>query len=118
MGHRVVDNPERSRFEIFEGVSEGVSEDASEDGNAGGELAGFAEYHLSEGEIAFIHTEIDSRFEGRGLAGALARAALDAARERGLAVLPYCPFIRGWIGKHPEYTELVPAGRRARFGLA
>ncbi|MGK5532708.1 GNAT family N-acetyltransferase [Streptomyces sp. URMC 129] len=107
MGHRVADNPERSRFEIF---------DEGEDGGAA--LAGFAEYHLSEGEIAFIHTEIDSRFEGRGLAGALARAALDAARERDLAVLPYCPFIRGWIGKHPEYAELVPQERRARFGLA
>ncbi|WP_059005991.1 GNAT family N-acetyltransferase [Streptomyces specialis] len=114
MQHRAVDAPERSRFEIFElsGSPEGSESPGDET------LAGFAEYHLSEGEIAFLHTEIDPRFEGRGLAGALARAALDSARERGLAVLPYCPFIRGWIGKHPEYTELVPPGRRARFGLA
>ncbi|MEU9131065.1 GNAT family N-acetyltransferase [Kitasatospora sp. NPDC048540] len=101
MATDVTDNQAASRFEI------------SDDG----ELAGFAEYHRYENEIAFIHTEIDPRFGGRGLAGQLARAALDTAREQGLAVLPYCPFIRGWIGKHPEYTDLVPAAQRDRFGL-
>ncbi|MER5640586.1 GNAT family N-acetyltransferase [Kitasatospora sp. NPDC002227] len=102
MDQPVVDNADKSRFEIRED----------------GELAGFAEYHRSGEEIAFIHTEIDPKFEGRGLAGKLARAALDTAREQGLAVLPYCPFVRGWIGKHPEYVELVPASHRAKFGLA
>ncbi|MEU4106879.1 GNAT family N-acetyltransferase [Streptomyces tanashiensis] len=87
----------------------------------GTETAGFAEYFLSEdeseGEIAFLHTETDPRFAGRGLGGLLARGALDDARARGLHVLPYCPFIRGWIRKHPEYADLVPETRRARFGL-
>ncbi|MFE9428580.1 GNAT family N-acetyltransferase [Kitasatospora sp. NPDC006697] len=101
MEPQVVDNAEKSRFEI----------------QVDGELAGFAEYHRSAGEIAFIHTEIDPRFEGQGLGGRLARAALDTVREQELAVLPYCPFIRGWIGKHPEYTDLVPASHRERFGL-
>jgi predicted GNAT family acetyltransferase len=101
MEPRVADNPDRSRFEIF-------------DDN---ELAGFAEYHRYQDEIAFIHTEIDPRFGGRGLGGALARAALDSARRQGLAVLPYCPFIRGWISKHPDYTDLVPQDQRQRFGL-
>ncbi|MFD4658229.1 GNAT family N-acetyltransferase [Kitasatospora sp. NPDC058444] len=101
MDQSVTDNTEKSRFEIQED----------------GELAGFAEYHRSGDEIAFIHTEIDPRFEGRGLGSRLARAALDTAREQQLAVLPYCPFIRGWITKHPEYADLVPASHRARFGL-
>ncbi|GAA1956575.1 GNAT family N-acetyltransferase [Kitasatospora viridis] len=101
METRVIDNPEKSRFEIRDGA----------------ELAGFAEYHRSGSEIAFIHTEIDPAFGGRGLGGELARAALDAAREQQLDVLPYCPFIRGWITKHPEYADLVPASHRARFGL-
>ncbi|MFD5436489.1 GNAT family N-acetyltransferase [Kitasatospora sp. NPDC127067] len=47
----------------------------------------------------------------------LARGALDDARARGLHVLPYCPFIRGWIRKHPEYADLVPEASRARLGL-
>jgi predicted GNAT family acetyltransferase len=101
MEQRVVDNPDGSRFEIYDGD----------------ELAGFAEYHRFRDEIAFIHTEIDPKFEGRGLGSALARAALDSARERELHVLPFCPFIRGWITKHPEYVDLVPQAQRARFGL-
>ncbi|WP_426366979.1 GNAT family N-acetyltransferase [Streptomyces sp. E-08] len=104
MEPRVTDRPEKSRYEILTG-------------DDGTETAGFAEYHLSDGEIAFIHTEIDPRFGGRGLGGLLARGALDDARVRGLSVLPYCPFVRGWIGKHPEYADLVPEARRARFGL-
>jgi predicted GNAT family acetyltransferase len=104
MEPQIVDAPEKSRFEILAGAG-------------GDELAGFAEYRLSEGEIAFTHTEIDPAFGGQGLGGKLARGALDAARGRGLAVLPDCPFIRGWIGKHPEYVDLVPAGERPRFGL-
>jgi uncharacterized protein len=101
MDSRVADNPDRSRYEILDGD----------------ELAGFAEYHRYKDEIAFTHTEIDPRFEGRGLGGRLARAALDAARAQGLAVLPYCPFIRDWITRHPEYTDLVPREQHERFGL-
>ncbi|MER7048614.1 GNAT family N-acetyltransferase [Streptomyces jumonjinensis] len=104
MEPQVVDRPEKSRYEIL----------AGDDGT---ETAGFAEYFLAEDEIAFIHTETDPRFAGRGLAGRLARGALEDARARGLRVLPYCPFIRGWIRKHPEYADRVPETRRARFGL-
>ncbi|MEU6346603.1 GNAT family N-acetyltransferase [Streptomyces sp. NPDC046977] len=107
MAARVADNPAMSRFELFDAVDESGEE----------ELAGFAEYHLYGNEMAFIHTEVDPRFGGRGLGGVLARAGLDAARDRELRVLPFCPFIRGWIGKHPEYVELVPEGQRARFGF-
>lgn len=101
MAIRVTDNQESSRFEIFDDE----------------ELAGFAEYHRYGTELAFIHTEVDPKFGGRGLGGKLAQGALDAAREQGAAVLPYCPFIRGWITKHPDYAELVPAAQRDRFGL-
>lgn len=101
MEPRVVDAPERSRFEIL----------------ADDKLAGFAEYVRADGEIAFTHTEIDRAFEGRGLGGQLARAALDTARAQNLAVLPYCPFIKGWIVRHPEYADLVPRDRRVEFGL-
>ncbi|MFJ4648263.1 GNAT family N-acetyltransferase [Streptomyces bobili] len=97
----VTDNPSQSRFEIHEGA----------------DLAGFAQYHAYKDEIAFLHTEIGQTFGGRGLAGLLINGALDAARERGLKVLPYCPFVRGWITRHPDYVELVPQQDRARFGL-
>ena len=97
----VVDAPEAERFEI----------------RVDGELAGFAEYRRRNGLIAFIHTEIDPRFEGQGLAGRLIATALDSSREDGLAVLPFCPFVRGYIEKHPEYLDLVPEAQREQFEL-
>ena len=78
-----------------------------------GATAGFAEYALradrrGDGEtIAFIHTVVEDAYSGRGLAGRIARAALDDARARGLAVLPFCPFIKGWIAHHRDYQDLV-----------
>ncbi len=73
-----------------------------------GELAGFAEYQLTDALVVFTHTEVDSAYEGHGVGSALARAALDDVRASGSRrVLPLCPFIKGWIGKHPEYADLV-----------
>jgi uncharacterized protein len=97
----VTDNEAESRFEI----------------RVGGDLAGFVGYILDESLIDLVHTEVDQRFQGSGLAGQLVGASLDSARDRGLAVLPTCPFIRSWIRKHPEYKDLVPEGRRSAFRL-
>jgi predicted GNAT family acetyltransferase len=97
----VTDNPAASRYEL----------------HVNGELAGFADYHLRGGTMSITHTEIEPAFQGAHLATHLARFSLDDARKRGLAVLPYCPYTNAWIKKHPEYTDLVPADRRADFGL-
>jgi predicted GNAT family acetyltransferase len=103
---RVADNPNKARYEIT------VLSD-----NGEGEIAGFVTYHLAEHTISFVHAETDPRFRGDGIGGQLVSAALDSARKRGLEVLPFCPFVRSWMGEHPEYTDLVPAARRAEFGL-
>jgi len=82
-----------------------------------GATAGFVDYRRRPGVISLIHTEIDPSHEGEGLGTLLVRAVLDRARAERLAVLPYCPFIRHFIDRHPEYLELVPAERRAMFAL-
>ncbi len=84
---------------------------------ADGERAGFVIYRLEPERIALLHTEVDDAFEGQGIGGALISGALDDARARGLAVLPFCPFVRGYISKHPEYLDLVPEDERERFEL-
>ena len=84
----------------------------------GDEVAGFTEYHRRGGLIAFVHTEVAPEYEGKGLASRLIAGALDASRDQGLAVLPFCPFVRGYIAKHPgPYLELVPTGLREHFEL-
>ncbi len=101
MAPTVTDVPASDRFEIA----------------VDGATVGFVQYRRVPGQIAFIHTEIDPAHGGEGLGAILVTAALDAARAEGLDVLPFCPFVRGFIDKHRDYLDLVPVGRRAEFGL-
>ena len=87
----VSDNVDRQRYDVF----------------VDGAPAGFAVYRDEPGRRVMTHTEIDDRFEGQGVGGHLARAALDDIRSRGLGVTPQCPFIRAYIDRHPEYADLV-----------
>jgi NAD+ kinase len=87
----VVDSFEQSRYEIL----------------LGGELAGVLHYRRHGGEVELAHTEIDQAFEGRGLAGRLAAAALADARGRATPVVVTCPFVAGYVERHPEYNDLL-----------
>src|SRR3954463_10975517 len=81
------------------------------------EVVGHTAYTPSGGRRSFTHTEVDRRFEGQGLGATLIRAALDDTRAAGLQVLPFCPFVRAFIGEHGDYLDLVPGDQRARFDL-
>ena len=92
MNAEVRNNPAEYRYEVF----------------ADGELAGYTQYVLDRGRIAFLHTEVQDSYEGPGLGSQLSREALDDARARGLMVMPFCPFIAGYIERHiEEYGDLV-----------
>ncbi len=97
----VQDNREQQRFEV----------------HVDGALAGFAAYRLGDDTVTFTHTEVGDEHEGQGLGSQLAAAALDAARDTGLAVVPECDFIAGFLRRHPEYGDLVPEQRRSEYGL-
>ncbi|MGN6819219.1 MAG: GNAT family N-acetyltransferase [Sphingomonas sp.] len=66
-----------------------------------------AAYQLDDDTITFTHTFVPKKLEGRGVASKLIRAALDSARDRGLKVIPICPFVKAFIERHPEYQPLV-----------
>ncbi|MBU7598689.1 N-acetyltransferase [Streptomyces sp. P38-E01] len=97
----VRDNPELSRYEVYSGE----------------ELAGFAQYTVEGNRVSLTHTETDPEFAGRGLAGRLVGEALEDLRGKEREVLPYCPYVRKFLAKHPEYVDLVPQEERAGFGL-
>ena len=65
------------------------------------------QYRRTGDTIYYLHTEVPRALEGRGIAGAMARAALDEAAQHNLVVVPLCPFVAGYIRKHPEYQRLV-----------
>ena len=66
-----------------------------------------AAYQLEGDTIVFTHTKVPEAIEGRGVGSKLIRAALDAARDRGLKVVPQCRFVAAFIERHPEYRDLT-----------
>ena len=59
------------------------------------------------GLIEFLHTEVDSALQEHGLGSTLAAGALDDVRAHSTdRVVAICPFISGFIRKHPEYQDL------------
>jgi predicted GNAT family acetyltransferase len=97
----LADAPERERYEL----------------SIDGEVVVFSAYRVRPGLIAFVHTEVDEHLQGQGLADRLIRFALEDARARGLAVLPFCPFVKAFIERHREFEALVPDAFREQFGL-
>lgn len=68
-----------------------------------------SEGHLAElwyrrrgDRFVIVHTDVPPELEGRGLGGALVRAAIDQAVSEGLTVVPLCPFARLWLERHPD----------------
>jgi predicted GNAT family acetyltransferase len=102
MDRIVRDNPEHQRYEIV----------------ADGQIAGVLTYRLRDGVVSFQHTEVEHAYSQRGFASTLVRSALDRTRAKGLRVLPYCPYVRVWIEKHPDYVDLVPVDKQPEFGFA
>jgi predicted GNAT family acetyltransferase len=80
----VVDNPGQRRFEVHV------------DGHTG-ELT----YELDGSRLTLAHTGVPEEIEGRGLAGLLVRAAVARARAEQLTIVPWCPYARQWLRRHP-----------------
>ncbi|MEO8538288.1 MAG: GNAT family N-acetyltransferase [bacterium] len=69
----------------------------------------FLEYQRTEGRIVYLQTVVPQALDDRGIAARLARHALDNARAWDLKVVPKCPFVSSFIGRHPDYADLVEA---------
>lgn len=85
----IVHNPAASRFEA---VVDGLS--------------CVAAYHRSGDLIDMHHTGVPRALEGRGIAAALVRAALDWAAAEGLKVRPSCSYVRVYMQRHPQTQTL------------
>ena len=48
-----------------------------------------------------------------GVGGRLVTAAVDRAAREGLTIVPFCPFARGWLQRHPEVAGRVTIDWRA-----
>jgi uncharacterized protein len=84
--------PERSRFAVY---LTGADDPAT------------ARYARDGDTLTLLSTHVPESAEGGGVGSALARAALDHARDHGLRVVPRCPFMAAYIKRHPEYGDLL-----------
>lgn len=89
---QVQDNKVRSRFEL---TIQGAT--------------AVAQYKLDGHVLHLTHTVVPLDVEGKGVGSHLVRGALEEARRRGLKVDPVCPFVRAYIERHPEYSDLLAA---------
>jgi predicted GNAT family acetyltransferase len=88
---RIADNPRRHRYEVW----------------VGGKAIAYSEYETDADRVVFTHTVVRPEFEGRGIGSRLAKFALDDVKSRGLRITPVCPFIRSYVERHDDYSELV-----------
>lgn len=88
---RVLDSPERLRYEIWRGETR----------------AGFIAYRAEPGTLVLLHTEIDPAFAGQALGSRLVAGTLEGIRARGLKLVPLCPFVAAYIRRHPGSANLV-----------
>ena len=91
MDVQVRDAPDEHEFQA---VSDGV-------------VIGFSVYDTLGSSVVFTHTEIDPRFEGKGVGSTLVKTALDQVRASGRDVVALCPYVKGWIARHPDYQDLL-----------
>jgi predicted GNAT family acetyltransferase len=82
----VLHNPEKERFEIH------LSDDQA-----------VLEYQIEGDTIYFLHTGVPVEYEGQGIAGRLARAGLDFARQQGYRIVAECSYVEAYLRRHPEY---------------
>ena len=99
---------ESERFSVIDNTAESEYEVHAE-----GEVA-ILTYQRQGKRITFYHTEVPPALEGRGIAGMLARTALEAARADGLEVVPLCPYVAAYIRRHQEYLPLVSTSYQAK----
>ena len=86
----VTDNADQSRYELA----------------VNGQTA-VLQYMERDGALYLTHTEVPPELEGQGIGGRIVKHALDEARSRGVKVAPWCPFVRTYVERHPEYKEIV-----------
>ena len=99
MSLQIDDNPEEHRYEAL----------------LDGKLVGFIQYRLQDGRMTMVHTEVEPAYEGQGVGSELAKVALEDVRERGLKLVPRCPFIARYVRRHPDlYLDLVPEPLREK----
>lgn len=89
--YELIDNIEENRYEF----------------HVGRQIVKIEYIKTANGEIYLTHTETPVGLEGQGIASELVKKVLEDIEEKNLRLIPLCPFVAGYIRKHPEWRKLV-----------
>lgn len=91
---KTINNEEKNRFELWV------------DGHLGR-----IEYILNKTGLIFLtHTEVAHELEGKGVASKMVKDVLEYIEDHNLKLVPLCPYVAGYLKRHPEYQSLLAKG--------
>ncbi|WP_127125108.1 GNAT family N-acetyltransferase [Georgenia sp. SYP-B2076] len=80
-----------------------------------GRVIGEADYlpfdGAAGGQRIFFHTVVDEEYGGQGWGSRLATVALEDTVAAGMTIVPVCPYIHAFLGRHPEFARHAVAVR-------
>ena len=73
-----------------------------------GEIAAEMVYSMpSEDKMIIEHTEVDDVLRGKDVGYELVHAGVEYARQRGLKIIPLCPFAKKVFDKKPDWRDVL-----------
>ena len=96
---------ERENYELIDNSPENRYEF-----RIGEEIAKIEYIKTKNNEIYLTHTEVPVSLEGRGIGSQLIEKTLQNIELQELRLAPLCPFVAGYIQKHPDWRRIVMRG--------
>lgn len=93
MEYELIDNTEKKRYEFRIGSHTPV-----------------IEYIKAKDKIYLTHTEVPNELAGKGIGTALVKQVLEDIKEKGLTLVPLCPFVALYLKRNPQWKTLVLKG--------
>ena len=60
-----------------------------------------------EDKIIIDHTEVKPGNEGKGFGKKMVTKSVEFAREKGIKIIPLCPFAKSVFDKTPEFSDVL-----------
>lgn len=92
-GFELIDNAEKNRYEV----------------RVGSEVPR-VEYIRAGNNIYLTHTEVPPALAGKGIGSRLIGVVLEDIEEKGLTLVPLCPFVALYLKRNPKWKKLVLKG--------
>ncbi|HEY3876098.1 MAG TPA: GNAT family N-acetyltransferase [Candidatus Kapabacteria bacterium] len=70
----------------------------------------FLDARINGNVLTAVHTEVTAAAKGRGVAAMLVARMVEYAREKGMKIVPMCPYVRKVFDGHPEEYRDVCEG--------